>query len=177
MLHLPEGSFVKVAIVCTMCPVSFKPTFAGWAILGLRAWTVSACPARLRHADIKNGLSVPASLKIKNLINMARSHAGVFGMLASKRWTFGNLDGHVKGGAGVWALAERIGRQFDETLNWKDVEWIRSIWPRQADHQGHSRRGGRRARCQDRRGCDCCLKSRRPAGRWSSVDDLRCCQN
>ena len=50
-------------------------------------------------------------------------------MLASKRWTFGNLDGHVKGEAGVRALAEWIRHQFDETLNWKDVEWIRSIWP------------------------------------------------
>ncbi|MBL8908766.1 MAG: alpha-hydroxy-acid oxidizing protein, partial [Rhizobiales bacterium] len=27
------------------------------------------------------------------------------------------------------ALAEWIRHQFDETLSWKDVEWIRSIWP------------------------------------------------
>jgi L-lactate dehydrogenase (cytochrome) len=82
-----------------------------------------------RHADIKNGLSVPPSLKIKSLINMATKPRWVIGMLTSKRWTFGNLDGHVKGEAGVRALAEWIGHQFDETLNWKDVEWIRGIWP------------------------------------------------
>ena len=26
-------------------------------------------------------------------------------------------------------MAQWIGRQFDETLNWKDVEWIKGIWP------------------------------------------------
>jgi L-lactate dehydrogenase (cytochrome) len=82
-----------------------------------------------RHADIKNGLSVPPSLKVRNLINMMSKPRWAFGMLKSKHWTFGNLDGHVKGEVGVRALAEWIGHQFDETLNWRDVEWIRSIWP------------------------------------------------
>src|SRR4029434_1474423 len=50
-------------------------------------------------------------------------------MLTSKRWTFGNLDGHLNGEANVRSLAEWIRHQFDERLNWKDVEWIRSIWP------------------------------------------------
>jgi L-lactate dehydrogenase (cytochrome) len=82
-----------------------------------------------RHADIKNGLSVPPSLKIRNLINMATKPGWVYRVLAGKRWTFGNLAGHVKGEEGVKALAEWIAHQFDPTLNWKDVEWIRNIWP------------------------------------------------
>ena len=82
-----------------------------------------------RHADIKNGLSVPPSLKIRNLINMATKPGWAYRVLAGKRWTFGNLAGHVKGEEGVKALAEWIAHQFDPTLNWKDVEWIRSIWP------------------------------------------------
>jgi L-lactate dehydrogenase (cytochrome) len=82
-----------------------------------------------RHADIKNGLSVPPSLTIRNLIDMATKPAWVYRVLTGKRWTFGNLAGHVKGEEGVTALAEWIAHQFDPTLNWKDVEWIRSIWP------------------------------------------------
>jgi L-lactate dehydrogenase (cytochrome) len=82
-----------------------------------------------RHADIKNGLSVPPSLKTRNLIDMATKPRWAVGMLTSKRWTFGNLDGRMKGEAGIRALVEWIRHQFDETLNWKDVEWIRSIWP------------------------------------------------
>lgn len=81
-----------------------------------------------RHADIRNGLSVPPALKLKNLIDMATKPGWAFGVLSGKRWTFGNLDGHVKGMAGVKSLAQWVGSQFDETLSWKDVEWIRSIW-------------------------------------------------
>jgi len=82
-----------------------------------------------RHVDIKNGLSVPPALKIKNLINMMTKPGWVFSVLSGKRWTFGNLDGHVKGMGNVKSLAQWVGSQFDETLNWKDVEWVRSIWP------------------------------------------------
>jgi L-lactate dehydrogenase (cytochrome) len=81
-----------------------------------------------RHCDVKNGLSVPPALKIKNLINMASKPGWAFSVLAGKRWTFGNLAGHVKGMESVRSLAQWVGSQFDETLNWKDVDWIRSIW-------------------------------------------------
>jgi L-lactate dehydrogenase (cytochrome) len=82
-----------------------------------------------RHADIKNGLSVPPALKIKNLVNMMTKPRWVASVLLGKRWTFGNLDGHVKGMEGVKSLAQWVGSQFDAKLNWKDVEWIRSLWP------------------------------------------------
>ena len=81
-----------------------------------------------RHCDIKNGLSVPPSLKIKNLINMASKPGWVLGVMTGKRWTFGNLAGHVRGMEGVKSLAQWVGTQFDASLSWRDVEWIRSIW-------------------------------------------------
>jgi L-lactate dehydrogenase (cytochrome) len=82
-----------------------------------------------RHVDIKNGLSVPPALKIKNLVNMVMKPRWLTGVLSGRRWTFGNLDGHVQGMEDVKSLAQWVGSQFDATLNWKDVEWIRSIWP------------------------------------------------
>jgi L-lactate dehydrogenase (cytochrome) len=82
-----------------------------------------------RHCDIKNGLAVPPQLKLKNLIDMAMRPAWVLSVLAGKRWTFGNLAGHVKGMEGVTSLAQWTATQFDPTLNWKDVEWIKKIWP------------------------------------------------
>jgi L-lactate dehydrogenase (cytochrome) len=82
-----------------------------------------------RHCDVKNGLSVPPAMKIKNLINMMSKPGWIFSVLTGKRWTFGNLAGHVKGMEGVTSLAQWTSTQFDPTLNWKDVEWIRSIWP------------------------------------------------
>jgi L-lactate dehydrogenase (cytochrome) len=82
-----------------------------------------------RHVDIKNGLSVPPALKIKNLIDMATKPGWVIGVLSGKRWTFGNLHGRVKGMEGVKSLAQWVGSQFDASLSWKDVEWVRSLWP------------------------------------------------
>ncbi len=82
-----------------------------------------------RHADIRNGLSVPPALKLGNLIDMATKPRWALGMLAARRRTFGNLAGFVRGEARVKALAEWIAHQFDETLSWKDIEWIRGIWP------------------------------------------------
>jgi len=82
-----------------------------------------------RHNDIKSGLSVPPSLKIGNLINMASKPRWAASVLSGKSWTFGNLDGHVKRMNGVRSLAEWISGQFDPALCWKDIEWIRSIWP------------------------------------------------
>lgn len=82
-----------------------------------------------RHVDIKNGLSVPPALKLENLLDMMTRPAWVCSVLSGKRWTFGNLDGHVTGMDDVRSLAEWVGNQFDETLSWNDVEWIRSLWP------------------------------------------------
>jgi L-lactate dehydrogenase (cytochrome) len=30
---------------------------------------------------------------------------------------------------GVKSLAQWVGSQFDASLSWKDVEWVRSLWP------------------------------------------------
>jgi L-lactate dehydrogenase (cytochrome) len=60
---------------------------------------------------------------------MATKPGWVYSVLAGKRWTFGNLAGHVKGMEGVKSLAQWVGSQFDAALNWKDVEWVKSIWP------------------------------------------------
>jgi L-lactate dehydrogenase (cytochrome) len=82
-----------------------------------------------RHADIKNGMTVPPEWSVSKLFDFATKPAWVSGVLRGKRRTFGNLVGHLKGTDDITALGTWIGTQFDTTLNWKDVDWIRSIWP------------------------------------------------
>jgi L-lactate dehydrogenase (cytochrome) len=82
-----------------------------------------------RHRDIKNGMTVPPQIKLANLIDMATKPRWAWSVLNAKSKTFGNLAGHVKGMEGVNSLAQWTNNQFDPTLNWKDVEWIRSLWP------------------------------------------------
>ena len=82
-----------------------------------------------RHRDIKNGMTVPPELRIKNIIDIGTKPAWLWSILNSKSWTFGNLAGHVKGMEKINQLAQWTNQQFDPALNWKDVEWIKSIWP------------------------------------------------
>lgn len=83
-----------------------------------------------RHADIKNGLTVPPNLmKLKNIIDFASKPGWLAGMAGTKNRNFGNIAGHLKGVSDVASVAEWTASQFDTSLNWKDVDWIRSIWP------------------------------------------------
>src|SRR6201995_2527453 len=82
-----------------------------------------------RHQDIKNGMTVPPEWSLSKLVDFASKPAWVAGILRGKRRTFGNLMGHLKGTEDITALSTWINSQFDTSLNWKDVEWIRSIWP------------------------------------------------
>lgn len=82
-----------------------------------------------RHQDIKNGMSVPPEWTLSKLFDFATKPAWVAGILRGKRRSFGNIVGHVKGTEDLTKLSEWTASQFDTTLNWKDIDWIRSIWP------------------------------------------------
>ena len=82
-----------------------------------------------RHQDIKNGMSVPPEWSLSKLIDFATKPSWVSGVLRGKRRTFGNLAGHLKVSEDITALSTWINSQFDTSLNWKDIDWIRSIWP------------------------------------------------
>ncbi len=84
-----------------------------------------------RHVDMRNGLSVPPRLTAKTVFDVLRRPTWAWRILNGKRKTFANVDGHLPGGSGFggMTLAEWTHSQFDVTVNWKDVEWIRSIWP------------------------------------------------
>jgi L-lactate dehydrogenase (cytochrome) len=82
-----------------------------------------------RHCDIRNGMTVPPQIKLANLIDMASKPAWALSILRGKRKTFGNLAGHVRGMEDVTSLAQWTNSQFDPTLDWKDVEWVRGLWP------------------------------------------------
>ena len=81
-----------------------------------------------RHKDLKNGLSAPPKLTIPNMLNMMTKPRWGLGMLGTSRRQFGNIVGHVKGVENMGSLSEWTSKQFDPTLTWADVEWIRKRW-------------------------------------------------
>jgi len=84
-----------------------------------------------RHCDQRNGLSVPPRITARTVFDVAIRPRWAWRILNGKRRTFANIDGHMPGGSGFggMTLAEWTHSQFDVTVSWKDVEWIRSIWP------------------------------------------------
>jgi L-lactate dehydrogenase (cytochrome) len=86
-------------------------------------------PIAQRHRDIKNGMTVPLQMRIKNLVDIATKPAWALSVARGKRKTFGNIAGPAGNMENVSSLAQWIAGQFDQALSWKDVEWVASLWP------------------------------------------------
>ncbi len=80
-----------------------------------------------RHCDQRNGLSVPPRITARTVLDVAMRPRWAWRILNGKRRTFANIDGHLPGFGG-FTLADWTQSQFDQTVSWKDVEWMRSIW-------------------------------------------------
>ncbi|MGQ0712058.1 MAG: alpha-hydroxy acid oxidase, partial [Rhodoferax sp.] len=78
-----------------------------------------------RHKDLRNGLSTPPKPTLANIINLMTKPRWCLGMLGTQRRQFGNIFGHVKGIENMGSLSEWTAQQFDPTLSWADVEWVK----------------------------------------------------
>ena len=81
-----------------------------------------------RHKDIRNGLSAPPKPTLANIINLATKPRWCMAMLGTRRYTFGNIVGHVKGVGDLSSLSSWTSEQFDPRLSWDDVQWIKDRW-------------------------------------------------
>ncbi len=81
-----------------------------------------------RHNDIRNGLSAPPRFIPSHLWQVMTRPRWALHMLTTRRHTFGNIVGHAKGVRDLSSLSSWTSEQFDPTLNWKDVEWIKERW-------------------------------------------------
>jgi L-lactate dehydrogenase (cytochrome) len=82
-----------------------------------------------RHCDIKNGLVVPPRLTARNAFDIMTKPGWLAGVLMGKRKSFGNVDHYLKNKGGIWAAGRWGGDNFDRSLSWDDVNWIRKLWP------------------------------------------------
>lgn len=81
-----------------------------------------------RHKDIKNGLSAPPKPTLRNLLNLATKAQWCLAMARTPRRNFGNIVGHVKGVTDTSSLASWTTDQFDPSLSWQDLKWIKQAW-------------------------------------------------
>lgn len=83
----------------------------------------------LRRHDVKNGLSVPPRLTLKNALDILSHPRWALDMLAAKRRGFGNLEQRLRDTGGLRTLSQWIAAQFDTSVTWKEIEWVRERWP------------------------------------------------
>jgi len=81
-----------------------------------------------RHKDIRNGLTAPPKPTLANLVNLATKPRWCLNMLGTNRRTFGNIVGHARDVTDMSSLSSWTTEQFDPTLSWKDLEWIKRRW-------------------------------------------------
>ncbi|MDC1382689.1 alpha-hydroxy-acid oxidizing protein [Candidatus Puniceispirillum sp.] len=81
-----------------------------------------------RHKDVRNGLSAPPKLTLRNILSLMQKPAWCLRMLSTKRRQFGNIVGHVEGVKDMSSLADWTVSQFDPTLSWSDIANIRKQW-------------------------------------------------
>jgi L-lactate dehydrogenase (cytochrome) len=81
-----------------------------------------------RHRDLKNGLTVPPRLTLATAMDILRKPGWALNVLRGKRKSFGNLEGRIPDAKSLTTLSQWIAGQFDPTLSWKDVEWVKNLW-------------------------------------------------
>lgn len=82
-----------------------------------------------RHRDIHNGMTVPPRIRPQTIAHVLSKPAWIAGVLLGKRRTFGNVHGRIAGTEHLSSYMDWINSQFDQTLSWDDVAWIKERWP------------------------------------------------
>ena len=124
------------------------------------------CSGR-RERDVRRGFTLPPKIGLGTIVDghppPARGRGPSCAPSRSVRQRRRPADGRRRRHAVT--LAEYINAQFDPTLSWRDVEWLRSIVGRPDRAQGHPDRRRRRARGRRRRRGDRAVEPRRPPAR------------
>lgn len=81
-----------------------------------------------RHKDIKNQMTAPPKLTLKNIMNMATKPKWCLGMMGTKRHGFANIVGHASGVKNLTSLSEWSANNLLRTLNWDDLDWMIKRW-------------------------------------------------
>lgn len=98
---------------------------AGCPVLVL---TVDLQVAGPRERDIRNGFTLPPRIDLSNVFDYASKVGWLLRMASAPRFTFGNLSDPGGAPGKLMTLAEKIGRNFDASVSWKDLAWLRSEW-------------------------------------------------
>ncbi|MDQ3738627.1 MAG: alpha-hydroxy-acid oxidizing protein [Actinomycetota bacterium] len=92
--------------------------------------TVDTAVLGKRERDVRRGFSLPPKVGPATLIDGVLRAAWTWRFLRADPIRFANVVGSTVDGDGADAvtLSTYVNRQFDPSLSWADVEWLRSVW-------------------------------------------------
>lgn len=91
--------------------------------------TVDTAVAGRRERDVRRGFELPPKIGPATVLDGLLHPGWTRGLLRSEPITFANVAGHgVDDGSTAVSLADYIGSQFDPSLSWHDLAWLRDRW-------------------------------------------------
>ncbi len=99
---------------------------AGYEALVL---TVDTSVQGRRERDVRHGFTLPPKIGLDTLFDGMLHPGWTWNFVRAEPIKFANVVGQDVGdGSDPVSLADYINTQFDPTLSWHDVEWLRDIW-------------------------------------------------
>ena len=91
--------------------------------------TVDTAVFGRRERDVRRGFTLPPKLGPSTILDGVLHPGWTWRFLKSEPIMFANVTGRDVGdGADAVALSDYVTRQFDPTVSWKDLEWLRGQW-------------------------------------------------
>jgi len=91
--------------------------------------TVDTAVLGRRERDVRRGFSLPPAIGPGTIVDGLLHPGWTLSFVRSEPIRFANVVGRDAGdGASPVTLADYVNAQFDPSLSWADVEWLRSIW-------------------------------------------------
>lgn len=99
---------------------------AGYEALCL---TTDMAMAGNRERDLRTGMVMPPRFGLKSLWSFATHPIWAMNLALHPDFKLANVAHRVDAlGAGAMGLIDYVNSQFDRTITWKDVEWLRAQW-------------------------------------------------
>ncbi len=91
--------------------------------------TVDTAVFGRRERDVRRGFSLPPTIGLSTIVDGITRPGWTLAFLRNEPIRFANVVGRSVGdGSSPVTLADYINSQFDPSLSWDDVRWLRSIW-------------------------------------------------
>jgi L-lactate dehydrogenase (cytochrome) len=91
--------------------------------------TVDAPRLGKRDRDVRRGFTLPPKIGLGTLLDGALHAGWTWRFMRAEPVRFPNMvGGAASDGTEPVSLARQVDTEFDASLNWKDIDWMRSVW-------------------------------------------------